>query len=222
MNPGKATALLGVLAAFSIALTLYFAFPNFSPPLLFASGISGQLSPAQSPVPASDLNEKALPAEVILAASEAVALNDQNRCDSIGGQWEAYCIKAVEVSGANCEADRAFEKFFCVAFLENDANYCEFIEVQWYRAACLAILSQDISRCNEAVNDFGKAMCIRDFAVSFSDFDCKDLNEPGWTEFCSIARQRAVENCNSITDGGIKSACLEVLSLETGQESEPV
>ncbi|MEM0360152.1 MAG: hypothetical protein QXK06_02325 [Candidatus Diapherotrites archaeon] len=102
------------------------------------------------------------------------------------------------------------EKIFCLAVIDENLNYCKWIDLKWYAITCTAFLEKNIGKCMEIRDAFEIAPCIKDFVLNNEDANCGVLSSD-WEKACEAFKNKSRAKCDMIDSGTIKKACITFL-----------
>jgi len=131
-------------------------------------------------------------------------------CEKINNIKDAdLCRRGVETGLMKCENRPNREKFFCLAFLERDSVYCNYIDIEWYRNSCLVFVSGSQEECL-SLNGDDRDSCIIGFASSTGDQEiCNEMNDADMKTLCIAIAKHDIKICNSIKKPEIKEICIK-------------
>lgn len=146
----------------------------------------------------------------------ALETGSPEHCSS-GGIGQEICVELAEFAGQYCGGGSAMEKTFCIAFLKEKKEYCEWIDLNWYSLTCIAIIEKDFSGCNRIGYEKNRALCISELARNLGGMGC-DFNEIDWQLFCIAQADFNLQECSSIGQSRLREQCQEILAKETGAQ----
>ena len=96
---------------------------------------------------------------------------------------------------------------FCLAFLRNDSLYCNYIDLDWYRFYCFAVVSGNLNECMRLDGD-ERDFCMAEFAsVTGNDDFCTDIANTDIRILCEALANRNPVLCSSINDSSLRERC---------------
>ena len=117
------------------------------------------------------------------------------------------CLDIVGLSTEECSDRPAREKFFCLAFITSDPEYCNYIDINWYRLNCLTFVAGNPRGCADM--GAGRDECIVEFASSSGNQDlCTNITEPDMNSLCNALASKNTGMCSSIADISLRKRCL--------------
>jgi hypothetical protein len=134
--------------------------------------------------------------------------SNTTHCESIrNASLKSECLETVNLAISECSGRSQREKFFCLAFLKNDPNYCRYIDIEWYRTNCLVFISGSPEGCM-SLDSANRDSCIMEFASSTGNPDlCTNITNPDTKTLCVSLADKNPDLCSSISDPSMRDRC---------------
>jgi hypothetical protein len=133
--------------------------------------------------------------------------SNTTHCERIrNASLRSECLDTVGLSIQECSDRPQREKFFCLAFLTGNTEYCRYIEIEWYRLNCLAFIGGSPEECMTLGE--GRDQCILQFASSTGNPElCTSVTDMDTKKLCIALAKKNPDLCSSISDPYMKETC---------------
>ncbi len=135
----------------------------------------------------------------------ALELKNSAACDENAECQRLFFLAEKECFGA------ANERIFCLAVIDENAHYCNWIELKWYSVTCSAFFESDLNKCMGIGEINERVLCIQDLALNLQGADCSVLSGD-WGKACEAFTEKNREKCGAIKASEAMEACIEAFN----------
>jgi hypothetical protein len=130
-------------------------------------------------------------------------------CERISNEsLRSECHQIVDLAVRECGNRQVREKFFCLAFLKNDPEYCRYIDAEWYMINCMVLILGSPEGCMELDED-NRDSCMLEFASSTGNQGlCTNITNPDTRTLCTALANKNPDICYSISDPSLRERCV--------------
>jgi len=135
----------------------------------------------------------------------AFELKNSAACDE-----NAECLRLFSIAEKECFG-AVNEQIFCLAVIDENAHYCNWIELKWYSITCSAFFESDLNKCMDIGQINERVLCIQDLALNLQGADCSMLSGD-WGKACEAFMEENRDKCGAIKASEVRESCIEAFN----------